>query len=437
MAADNKLFRPEAFDHYLSPDNLERLMPVTGPMDWLLIVVVAGLLLAIGIWAVTGRVPTIVAARGLILRPHEVVQIQNRLPGRILSIRVRTGDRVRKGDIVATIDQSDIVKRIEEARRNGAMLEDQDRRKSAAEESQSALQDQQDAMEHTGLEALRSTLRNSLGDAISLRPILQAHADANQRLVAEKLMGAAAREISDGESALRDNEAKINDYNARLGLIGAQLKQIETRHAALAKQILDESVSRRNEIEQVRRNVELDQFQIGRDSVVACEYSGRVSEVMAVPGEVMPAGGQLLTIEADEPGTGLESVSYFPVRDGKRIQPGMRVQVTPDTVERERFGGIVGLVTSVSPIPVTREGAASVIGNAELVQSLMTGGAYIEVRTRLEADPKSASGYRWSSSRGPDIRITPGLTHSTRVTIEGRAPFNYILPIFREATGVY
>jgi HlyD family secretion protein len=55
----------------------------------------------------------------------------------------------------------------------------------------------------------------------------------------------------------------------------------------------------------------------------------------------------------------------------------------------------------------------------------------------LETDPVSSSGYRWSSSRGPNIQITAGLTHSTRVTIEGRAPYTYLLPILRESSGVY
>jgi HlyD family secretion protein len=86
---------------------------------------------------------------------------------------------------------------------------------------------------------------------------------------------------------------------------------------------------------------------------------------------------------------------------------------------------------------VTKEGATGTIGNADVVSSLMPSGAYIEVRAELEMDPATKSGYRWSSSRGPDMKITSGLTHATRVTIEGRAPITYLLPILRELTGVY
>ena len=447
MAGPTKdLFRKEALQHVSSPDNLERLMPVTGAKDWLLMAAAGALLAIFGIWCVAGRVPTIATGRGVILRPRRVNQAQSIAAGRILALRVGAGDRVREGDLIATVDQADIVKRIQENRRSVALLEEQDQRRSAAESSQLALQTQQDTLERRGLETQRATLRKSLADASALRPFLEARTDSNRKMVKEHLLGFAAKDVADGEQALHDNDGKVDEFTTRLGQIDGQLQQIETRVAALRRQILADSTARRNEIALLAKAIELDSFQLLRDGNIHSQYSGRVAEVMAAVGQVLPAGGRLLTIEADEaagaakgndPASGLVSISYYPVRDGKRIQPGMRIQITPDTVERERFGGIIGTVTSVSPIPVTRDGALGTIGNAELVQSLMPDGAFIEVRARLEPDARTPSGYQWSSSRGPDIRITSGLTHATRVTIEGRAPVTYLLPILREASGVY
>jgi HlyD family secretion protein len=437
---DKKLFRKEALERFSSPDNLEQLMPVAGAKDWLLIVVAGTLLVLVGIWCVVGRVPTIATGRGVILRPRQLTQTQAFAAGRILSFHVHSGDHVKEGDLIATVDQADIVKRIEENRRALAILQEQDRLKNSAESSQLALQTQEDTMEHAGLEAQRGNLRKSLADAMELKPILETRAEAIRKLVKEGLLGSAAQEVSDAQSARRDNDAKIYDYTARLGQIDGQLEQIETRRSALAKQIMADSTARRNEIAQLQKTIDLDTFQIVRDGNVRSQYSGRVAEVMAGVGQVVPAGGKLLTLEADsaaDAGAGLVSISYYPVKDGKQIQPGMKIQVTPDTVERERFGGINGIVTAVSPIPVTKEGVVGTIGNAEVVQNLMPDGVYIEVQARLERDPATASGYKWSSSRGPDIRITSGLTNSARVTIEGRAPVTYLLPILREASGVY
>ena len=435
---EKKLFRKEALDRLSSPDDLERLMPATRGMDWLIIATTGLLLACVAGWSVVGRIPTAATGRGVILRPRHLMQVQTTAAGQIVALKVRAGDYVREGELIATTDQSMIEKRIAENRRNLAALEEQDRRRTAAAQRQTELQAKQDTTERAGLEAQRTGLEKSLAEAQRVRPILEKHAESNRKLVQAKLLGFAAQEVADAETAVRDNEASIQDYTSRLGQIDGQLRQIETRGATLARQFLDESVERRNGMDQIRRNIETDEFQIQEDGRVRSQYSGRVAEVMAAAGQVLPAGGRLLTLETEPAAdVGLVSISYFPVRDGKKIQPGMEIQVTPDTVERERFGGILGKVTSVSPIPVTKEGATGTIGNADVVNSLMPEGAYIEVRAQLEMDPATRSGYRWSSSRGPDMKVTSGLTHATRVTIEGRAPITYLLPIFRELTGVY
>jgi HlyD family secretion protein len=67
----------------------------------------------------------------------------------------------------------------------------------------------------------------------------------------------------------------------------------------------------------------------------------------------------------------------------------------------------------------------------------MGDGAYIEVTTQLETDPSTFSGYRWSSSRGPQLKMTSGVTTISRVSVESRAPITYLIPILRESSGVY
>jgi HlyD family secretion protein len=432
-----KLFRSETLGRLSSTDDLEQLMPVARAADWLLIAVTGALIALFVLWSLVGSVPTIVSGRGVILRPRQIMEAQTTVAGRILSLGVRSGDRVHEGDVIATLDLSDILKRIHENRRTAEVLEEQDRRKNSAEQNQTLLQNRQDEMERSGLETQRAALRKSLADAESLRPILQARAESNRKLVQEKLLAFAAKDVTDAESAVRDNDARIADYATRLGQMDAQLQQIETRGATLARQILEALLARRNEIEQIRRNIEIDEFQVRQDGTIRSRYSGQIAEVLAAAGQVLPAGGRLFTLEVEDAGVGLLSISYFPVRDGKRIHPGMRVQVTPDTAERQRYGAILGTVSSVSPAPVTKAGATGTIGNAEVVQNLMPEGGYIEVRAQLEADPSTPSRYRWSSSRGPDMKVTAGLTHSTRVTIERRAPVTYLLPILRDGSGVY
>ncbi|NES45791.1 MAG: NHLP bacteriocin system secretion protein, partial [Moorea sp. SIO2C4] len=116
---------------------------------------------------------------------------------------------------------------------------------------------------------------------------------------------------------------------------------------------------------------------------------------------------------------------------------GMKILITPDTVKRTRYGGIVGKITEVSPFSITSAGASSVIGNPEVVQKLMgEEGGKIEAIAKLQLDSKTPSGYKWSSSLGPPLKISPGTTTTVRVTVEERTPITWVLPILREWSGI-
>jgi HlyD family secretion protein len=106
-------------------------------------------------------------------------------------------------------------------------------------------------------------------------------------------------------------------------------------------------------------------------------------------------------------------------------------------VERSRFGGIVGKVISVSPLPVTKEGATSTVGNADVIQGLMGPGAWVEVVAKLQDDSSTFTGYRWSSSRGPALKMSPGITTTAYVTVERRTPAGFVVPSLRDASGIY
>lgn len=146
---------------------------------------------------------------------------------------------------------------------------------------------------------------------------------------------------------------------------------------------------------------------------------------------------QVITVKPPIQGKRLIAVSYFNVKDGKQIQPGMTMQITPDFVTRERFGGIFAKVTSVSALPITKERANSVIGNPDLVTKILpSGGGDMEVQAEMVLEPSTFSGYRWSSSQGPKLKISAGTTTSVRVKVAEQAPITYILPILREFTGI-
>src|SRR4051794_18366534 len=108
--------RKRSLDRISSPERLHELMPLVSPQDWLALLTLAVIVVALVTWGVYGHVPVSVNGRGVFLRPRRIVQWQSFTDGRVVSLNLRQGDSVRQGDALGTIDQSEIRKRLEQNR---------------------------------------------------------------------------------------------------------------------------------------------------------------------------------------------------------------------------------------------------------------------------------------------------------------------------------
>src|SRR4029077_12893401 len=130
------------------------------------------------------------------------------------------------------------------------------------------------------------------------------------------------------------------------------------------------------------------------------------------------------------------AVLFVPASSGKRVQPGMVVQVAPSTVKREEYGAILGRVTWVADFPSTSRGMTRLLGNEALVNKLMTEGPPIQVDVALERDPSTPTGFRWSSSRGPAVKISSGTLADGSVVVSKDRPMRLVIPTIREKLGL-
>jgi HlyD family secretion protein len=127
-----------------------------------------------------------------------------------------------------------------------------------------------------------------------------------------------------------------------------------------------------------------------------------------------------------------------PAHEGKKIKDGMVVRLAPSTVKPEEYGYIMARVKWVSEYPVTRDYLlAELGGNESLVQSLLQGGSPMELVAHIEVHPSTPSGYRWSSSRGPDIKIGSGTICHASIVLECVRPITLLLPFLKKETGIH
>lgn len=106
---EKSIFRKVSIERLSSPEQLDRMITVTSAKSWFILIAVGCILAAVVIWSITGSLATNVAAKGMLVKSGGIVDISSSEEGQISDIRVKPGDFIKKGDIVARLNQGEIV----------------------------------------------------------------------------------------------------------------------------------------------------------------------------------------------------------------------------------------------------------------------------------------------------------------------------------------
>jgi HlyD family secretion protein len=461
-----------------SPEQLDQVMRVVKPKDWIPAATVSGLTAIALCWSLIGQIPMTVEGRGALISSQKIVPLQSPLEGQLENLRVKDGQCVKRGEVIASVHSAELTEQLNQQRlkrqqlsvqaTNVEFLQNQNtqaERNAIATTRNSLLQRQQDnqyqplVFKDQSLEAIaqqRQSLAQSLKNAQMMLPTLKQRWEQKQNLAqagalekdtvltAERDYHREVQNIADLQAQIQQLAVNVtevqNRYRQSLNAdkeIQVQLKELDTRSQRLRQENLQAVNSRANEVAEVDRSIaELEQ-QIKERSSIKSPQDGCFLELSVTSGQVVDQGTRLGTLQDQRiKSSALIGAVYFDIKDGKQLKPGMKVQITPDNVKRERFGGIVGTVKSVSSYPVTSTRAAATLGNPELAEELTQKVAKVEVIISLKPDAKNVSGFVWSSSKGPNLKMTPGTTSNVQVSVEERAPITFMLPFLREWSGL-
>jgi len=106
------LFREVSLEKLSSPEQLDELIKVTSPRAWLALIAIGCILLSAIIWGFFGSIPTKIEGQGILLNNGGIFSVQHHASGQVSDIRVRVGDMVKKGDVVARIELPELVAEI-------------------------------------------------------------------------------------------------------------------------------------------------------------------------------------------------------------------------------------------------------------------------------------------------------------------------------------
>jgi HlyD family secretion protein len=413
-----RIFRASALQRAASPEELDHLVGITKPSDWILTTVIAVALVAAIIWGIFGRIPSRVSGQGILVGSGRVVDAVSAAEGRLASLSVSIGEHVTRGQTIATIAQTDI----EQKYKNAAEVYKERQREHDDMEAKVRAEL---AAKSANFEKLEAAFTNVIRATDQRVQFLSTDVKNLEQLMAK---GLTTRKIlEDRRLELTEAQQRMTDSQNEILKLHAQKTDLETQ--------------REHELQQAqfaannaRRDMEALAGTLGLNSEVLSPIDGRVVEIKVSTGSVLNIGTPVVLIE-DE-GAKLEAVVYIPSEQGKNVKAGLQVRVAPSTVKREEFGTMVGTVVSVSDFPVTPQGMAAVLHNDQLVKLFSHDGAPYAVAVSLQGDASTTSGYRWAVGKGPEIHLTSGTLAQAEITTRNRRPLDLVVPLIKKLTGI-
>jgi HlyD family secretion protein len=412
------IFRKVALERLSSPEQLDQLLQVTNPRGWLALGALGALLMASLTWAIFGSIPTEAGGEGILLRQGGVTSLVATEQGQVEELLVSVGDVIAKGQVVARVRQQELLRQIQDSRDKLASVRAEygDLLRYAGE--QERLRDRDLAQQRANLEqsirSLEKEVELAQDQVAAQRDLLK------DGLVTKQTFLASEQHLNDARDRLA---------GARLDFNGLELKRLDS-----AQQVGQQLETRQAQIRDLELELRERQARLGESARVVSSHDGRVLEVLADRGDVVSPGTAILNLELTS--KDLMAVLFIPASAGKRVQPGMRVRVSPSTVKREEFGSMLGKVVWAAEFPSTQKGMNRVLGNEALVEKLMKEGPPIQVNVALDRDAATPTGYRWSSSTGPSLSISSGTLATGAVVVREERPIRLILPKVREKLGL-
>ena len=415
------VFRKVSLDRLSSPEQLDQLMQVTDARGWIILSAFGAILAIAVLWGFLGSVEHNVPCSGMLVKSGGVFEVSALASGRITDLAVRVGDMVTEGQVVARMSQPDLASKLLEAKAVVTELKTQHEEVVAHGSKDVALQTRLLAQQR---ETLTQTIAASERSAKAYRETVELQA----KLVSEGLLTRQTELAT--ERQLDQTEQQIGDGQSQLAQIAVHEQELRAQHE-------EEVSASRTKIAAQERVIAGLEREMKSNTEVVSQHTGRILEIIADQGTLVAAGDAIVTLDL----TGrtikeLEVVLYVPSSYGKQIQVGMTAYVSPSTVKQEEFGLMVGRVTYVSDYPATSRGMLRILKNDKLLTSLVGTDSPYEVHADLLVNEHTFSGYRWSSSQGPPLKIQSGTRAAAYITVASRRPIEMVIPLLREYSGL-
>ena len=413
--AENDVYDNEP-EHVSSPEQLDQAITVINHHGWISLVALGVLLVAAIIWGIFGRIPEKVNGSGLLINSSELMSVTYNYGGTIRNVFLSNGQDVHKGQVIARIEREDLLENIQIATQRLSNLQQ-------TYDTTTPLINRQADMTDDMLAKSESDFRSQI-ENVSRQIETAKRKEKNMK---ELFDDGLITEMEYLEAHKEVLSMEMQKQSAEQQLLNAGVNRVRT--STESKQ---EKMNLQHQIAEAKKQLEIERKNYQIATKIVSPVSGKIYEISVARGSYVAPGSTVAIVEpVSSDGGTLQAVMYFPVKDGKRIKRGMNIAVIPSTIKQEEYGYIQGIVTSVSDFPVSPQYLQAVMQNPALAQGFAADPP-IEVRISMVTDPTTETGFHWSSSRGPNDTLTPGIPTTGFVIVRSQRPIEMIVPLIKK-----
>jgi len=409
------LFRKVSIQRISSPEQLDQLLHVTRSQNWLLIVALLLVVSTAVVWGYTGTVITTVAGQAVIVREGGVFNVVAQGGGIVASVPVRPREHLQPNQVIAVIAQPELIAKLNASKK--ALDEATAERTHAQQIATNTAMLQLTAIDHQKTNADRQ-----IQQLIEMEQI-----DRQQVVLAEQLLSkglVTKQRVLDLQQKEATAQNTVEDLRA-------QIKQLEAQEFAVRSQPSRDDAALIDRIENLERDVADCERELRTAENARTPYGGEVLDLQVYPGSSVSVGQPIISVQPDHEKFLL--VAYVSSLHAKDIKIGMAVQVSPSNIEREEFGFMLGNVVYVADYPATIAALMRNFENEPLAKALSASGPVTEIQVELMRDSGTISGFKWSSSQGPPIALSPGTLCTAQVITRRQKPVSLVFPYIDRA----
>ncbi len=335
--------------------------------------------------------------------------------GQIRTLYVNVDDVVHEGQVVADISQPEIERELADAESSLQLLRKE--REMTLKYGGKA-----ETLRTKNVEEQRQTLQAMLDAQEKRARTLKEVAEHYGKLIKKGVI--TYTEYIDAQNEYALAIQSYNDTKVKLTELSVTTADEDTEHQK-------ENIDLNRRIMEAEAKLTNLKSKLSESTQIISPYSGRVTEIIKDEIMLISPGDALLTLEQSGKPDDLKVVAYFAPYEGKQISEGMTMGVTPSVVRREEYGFILAKVSYVSSFPSSSQGMLQTLRNADLVETLSSGGAPIMVKAWMEHTLDTPSGFRWSSGQGPDMSIHSGTMCDVSVVVSEQPPITLVIPFLK------